>query len=497
MAPFPVPHATASWWRTQLHKLDDYLSSDCVPEDSDVVVIGAGIAGASVAYHLLQQNKGKKRPRVTILEARQACSGATGRNGGHLKPDPYSSISHLAAEHGMEAAAEVAEFERAHVDAISELVRTEKIDCDFVLTKAIDVQLLPDECRTAKDNFDGLAAAGVKSTGRVGYYGQNEAEERCRVKGAQGCFTYEAGHIWPYKLVLHLLGRCVDRGANLYTHTPVQSVSSESDDSGRWTVTTPRGSIKTHHVVYASNAYTPAILPMYSGKIVPVRGVCCRIVPTRSVKKLTETYTLRWAEGEFDYLIPREDGSIIVGGAWTRYYQDKKNWYNVVNDDEIIEPAREYFDQYMQRNFHGWEQSGAYVDQIWTGIMGYSADSLPHIGQVPGRPGQFIIAGFTGHGMPQAYLSGKGVAAMVSEGIPFAESGIPRLFETTLARVEHARNDILESVQDLKQPRAKFNARVRDNRLGKAASPRPAHLASWQVHGRGELPRPRYDYWQD
>lgn len=88
--------------------------------------------------------------------------------------------------------------------------------------------------------------------------------------------------------------------------------------------------------------------------------------------------------------------------------------------------------------------------------MGYSTDSLPHVGQVPGRPGQFILAGFTGHGMPQAYLSGKGVAAMVSEGIPFAESGIPRLFETTQARVEDTRNDILESVKDLDQPRAKL-----------------------------------------
>lgn len=88
--------------------------------------------------------------------------------------------------------------------------------------------------------------------------------------------------------------------------------------------------------------------------------------------------------------------------------------------------------------------------------MGYSTDSLPHVGQVPGRPGQFIVAGFTGHGMPQAYLSGKGVAAMVSEGIPFAESGIPRLFETTQARVEDTRNDILDSVKDLDQPRAKL-----------------------------------------
>ena len=88
--------------------------------------------------------------------------------------------------------------------------------------------------------------------------------------------------------------------------------------------------------------------------------------------------------------------------------------------------------------------------------MGYSTDSLPHIGQVPGRPGQFIIAGFTGHGMPQAYLSGKGVASMVLEGIPFAESGIPRLFETTQARVENTRNDILESVKDLDQLHAKL-----------------------------------------
>lgn len=89
-------------------------------------------------------------------------------------------------------------------------------------------------------------------------------------------------------------------------------------------------------------------------------------------------------------------------------------------------------------------------------VMGYSTDSLPHIGQVPGKPGQFIIAGFTGHGMPQAWLSGKGVAAMVSEGIPFAQSGIPKLFETTQTRLEHTRNDILESMEDPNQPRSRL-----------------------------------------
>jgi glycine/D-amino acid oxidase-like deaminating enzyme len=191
--------------------------------------------------------------------------------------------------------------------------------------------------------------------------------QRSRVKGAMGCFSYEAGHVWPYKLVLHILGRCVEQGARLYTHTPANSISPEKDTSDRWTVFTPRGTIKAKHVVFACNAYTSAVLPIYSDKIVPVRGVCCRIVPTHPVKHLTETYTLRWSWSEFDYLIPREDGSVIVGGAWSKYFQDTDTWYNNAKDNEMIDSAKEYFEGYMQRNFHGWENSGAYVDQIWTG----------------------------------------------------------------------------------------------------------------------------------
>lgn len=71
---------------------------------------------------------------------------------------------------------------------------------------------------------------------------------------------------------------------------------------------------------------------------------------------------------------------------------------------------------------------------------------MPHVGHVPGKPGQFITAGFTGHGMPQAWLSGKGVASMVSDGIAFAESGVPKIFQTTQARLDKDRNDVLEMV---------------------------------------------------
>lgn len=77
--------------------------------------------------------------------------------------------------------------------------------------------------------------------------------------------------------------------------------------------------------------------------------------------------------------------------------------------------------------------------------MGYSTDSLPHIGDVPGKPNQFILAGFTGHGMPQIFLSARGIASMVVEEKKFEETGVPRIYKTTQSRLDSKRNKILET----------------------------------------------------
>lgn len=76
------------------------------------------------------------------------------------------------------------------------------------------------------------------------------------VRGAQGCFTYEAGHIWPYKFVLHLLQNAIAKGVNLQTHTPVSGVTQcTALTSGHiWAVNTARGSVAAKTVVLATNA---------------------------------------------------------------------------------------------------------------------------------------------------------------------------------------------------------------------------------------------------
>lgn len=81
--PFPQPAAgyTQSFWRTELDPLDNHRSTPDLPTKTDILIIGGGYAGASAAYHLFPEDQQGIPPKVVLLEARELCSGATGRNG--------------------------------------------------------------------------------------------------------------------------------------------------------------------------------------------------------------------------------------------------------------------------------------------------------------------------------------------------------------------------------------------------------------------------------
>lgn len=156
---------------------------------------------------------------------------------------------------------------------------------------------------------------------------------------------------------------------------------------------------------------------------------------------LSHTYNIHYqlpeATEPVDYLNPRPDGSIVVGGGKWTYASDLSKWYNNWDDSTLLEEARPHFDGLMQRHFKGWEKSEAKTDMMWTGIMGSTPDGLPHIGEVLGSEGsQYILAGFNGGGNALIFLCAKGLARMMLEGIPYEETGLPRLFKTSRERLE-------------------------------------------------------------
>lgn len=166
----PVANATKSFWRSDPQALDNHRTTEQLPAKADIVIIGAGYAGASITHHLLEKSKALGQSvSIVILEAREACSGATGRNGGHLKPDPYNRAAGALKTHGKEAAEEVASFEARQVKEVQKLVERENIDCDFVVTRATDVCMYEGARKDLKQGLDALTEANVSTASEVHY----------------------------------------------------------------------------------------------------------------------------------------------------------------------------------------------------------------------------------------------------------------------------------------------------------------------------------------
>jgi len=177
-AGLPVENPTTPFWRTELHPLDDLRTTPDLPQQSDVVIIGAGYAGVSIAYHLLKQQdeQSQPHPSITILEARQICSGATGRNGGHIRPDLYGHIPTYIERHGAEAGAELANFELSHIQALKDVIVKEEIDCDFIITRNMNVYLNETHGEEAKRKYEALASQAHSFVEDIHYTPQKHAE---------------------------------------------------------------------------------------------------------------------------------------------------------------------------------------------------------------------------------------------------------------------------------------------------------------------------------
>ncbi|KAG0689589.1 hypothetical protein C6P40_004795 [Pichia californica] len=442
---FPVPNYTRSFWLSaEQDDLKDLRSTPELPKEIDTIIIGSGFSGCATAYYLLKGNP--ENTSILMLEARNICTGATARNGGHLKSDLYYNYKNFRDKYGEKNAAEISNFEYDHTKAMKELVEEEKIDCDFVITRACDV------------HFDKIckekAINGYNAVSKNPYvkymhdlqinYGE-EAKTISKVEQSDVCLTYTAGHLWPYKLVTGLLRIAVSKGMQVQANTPV--LKTKKLKNGKYLIETERGNIIANKLIVATNGYTVALEPKFEDKIIPFKGVVSRIISADKTKRtphLTNTYALRYSTEAFDYQINRGDGSIIVGGGKPAFHNNLDQFYKVVDDSTIIPKTKEFFTNYMSKRFYTWKDFDEKLDCIWSGIMGLTNDGLPYVGEMPGDENKFIIAGFHGHGMPRILLCAKALAQVINKETKFLE--IPETFKMSDARMSNTRNELLESL---------------------------------------------------
>lgn len=237
-------------------------------------------------------------------------------------------------------------------------------------------------------------------------WSSKETEEKFLCPGAVGAITYEAGSISSYKFAIGVLKIALEKGLNLQTQTPATRLKRSNNG---WDVKTPRGTVHALKVIMATNGYTAAIYPKLQGTIVPLRG---QITAQRSGSNmpkpsLPNTYSFVYGKG-FDYMIPRPPGSkfagdIVIGGGLTKGVEEGLYQYGNT-DDRAVDPEISKYLVGSTLKFFGKENWGeddpeGRIRREWSGVMGYSADLHPLVGEMPGEKGLFISASFQGHGM--------------------------------------------------------------------------------------------------
>ena len=93
---------------------------------AEVLVIGGGMTGASVAYHLVKKGK-----QVVLVDGGSAGEGETGRTTAHLTYVLDNGYRRLEEAHGHENARRILESHQMAIQDIETIARQEHIDCDF------------------------------------------------------------------------------------------------------------------------------------------------------------------------------------------------------------------------------------------------------------------------------------------------------------------------------------------------------------------------------
>ncbi|KAI4661096.1 uncharacterized protein J4E79_004906 [Alternaria viburni] len=472
----PTANPTKSYWiEAATSPLRNFRSSEALPEETDVAIIGGGYAGASTAYWINKYTENASRqPHVTLLEARDICGGATGRNGGQLRPHAYSRYAKWSKRFGPQGAMELIEHEMAHLPAFKNLTEEENIAEEVCLKfgETFDAAMTDEAWTRLKGALDAMRRDHgndheIVKVCRV-IEDAHAAEEFTQMKGALAAVVHPAGQIWPYKLVHALLRIVLQKGnLNLQAHTPVTDVSPR-DAEGWITVKTERGTIRAKTVVHTTNRWASHLLPEFSNLILPDRGAIAAIKAPPGFIKHTGAQHWDSMVNNYHLQLPPPYNTIIIGGARQLLVHKPGDCFPNDEEHKQIDGAAAFYESWGASDVAGPPDAvpaglSKEVNEggCWTGMQTESADAFPFVGTVPQRPGHFIAAGFAGHGMPRVLGSAAHITPLVLEslGVEYSQPLIaasfpplPQPFRTTAERIERLQDTNLSALaEDYKQ----------------------------------------------
>ena len=351
---------------------------------TEIAVIGAGMAGILIGYHL--QKAGKQ---VLILEANRIASGQTKNTTAKITSQHDFKYTELIQNHGKEKAQQYALANEASIQEYRRIITEEQILCDFQENSSYiysqDKEKLIAEAEAA-------ASFGIKAS----YFDNIKTPFG---KSPTLCFEKQA-QFHPLKFIKHL-----SEHLEIYENTPVQKVEDHR-------IYTPHGTVTAEQIVFATHYPFINFPGMYFARMHQERSY---VLALENVPSFDGMFI---GEGKNKYSFRYYDKYLLFGGEGHRTGDNREGG----KYEALRKKSKELFPDAKEVTH-------------WSAQDCIPADSIPYIGRYAStKPYWYVATGFQKWGMTSSMVSAMILRDLIcGKENPYAKVFDPQRFSAEAA----------------------------------------------------------------
>lgn len=357
-------------------------------ETADVVIIGSGIVGSSVAYHLSQQ--GCTNVLAIEREAHQG-KGSTGKSMGGVRAQ-FSTAANI-------------EMSRYSIDFFSRFEEVVGHPADYRPHGYLFCATTQRHLEYLKANRTLQLEIGVENVQLVSRDDIREFVPQLKVDDIiGGTFCPTDGFVDPHSVMMGFMLNARERGVRLWLDTPVTEIIVEEDRVKG--VLTTRGFVSTRVVVNAAGPWSAQVAKT-AGIELPVEPLRRQLVPTEAFDQLPKRFPMV-IDMSSGFHFRREGAGILL--AWNDPSETPgfKTDFDTTFIEKILTRAADRVPCLAEASVN--------PRRAWAGLYEMTPDHHAIIGPAPGVNGLYFVNGFSGHGVMHSPASGRITADLILHG---------------------------------------------------------------------------------
>ena len=357
--------------------------------ETEVLVVGAGISGALIAYSLAREGH-----RVTVIDRRGPMMGSTPASTALLLFEIDMPLIHLKLKLGALRAKRAWLRSKAALDALYELTRREKIDAGMSLRPSVYLAGNVLNARDLKKEARARERIGLPSH----YLDREALQVRFGLSRSAAIVSDNNVAADPRALAAGFLRRAQHLGVRIYS--PHEIVDVQSGRRKALSVTKEGLTIESRQVVLCTGYEMPKIVPIADHSIESTWVIATKPQP----QKLWPEECFIWeASDPYLYVRTTTDGRVICGG-------EDEEFADASRRDAQIDKKTRILEKKLAMLLPEVDSDAQFA---WTAAFGQSNSGLPSIGPIPGHPRCYAVLGYGGNGITFSMLAAQLVAASI------------------------------------------------------------------------------------